>query len=123
SAARVYHTTVQDVVISNPGTTAFVLGDAGGYSADNRIIRLQLQGRVRDGFRAQPGVALVSLAGEYTFENGWIEQPVDARLLPLSISGSATVRGLWLEYPAENVPDGNVILFKDVRRADVDRLL
>jgi hypothetical protein len=122
STARTYHALIENVIISNPGSTALWLGDEMGYSADNRVSGLQLQGTVRNNFR--PEKALVVLGGVDTvYENGWLEQPAGAVLLPLHVSGSATIRGLWLEYPPENLPDGIVVMFENTSRVDVDRLL
>lgn len=120
SAVRTWHSTFDNVTVSNPGTTAFWLGDAPGYSADNRVIHLLMQGRARAGFAAEK--AIVVLGGEYTYETGWIEHPSDARALPLAISGSATIRGLWLEYASQNMPNGIMMQMENVTRADIDRL-
>lgn len=119
SEVRTYHTSIQGTIVSDPGSTALWLGDAGGYSADNRVIGLQLQGTARSGFRAEK--ALVVLSGEYLYQNGWLEHP-GATVVPLSISGSATIRGLWLEYPAQNLINRVVALFENTTRVEIDRL-
>jgi hypothetical protein len=121
TASRVYHSTLQSTMVSDPGTTSLEFGDLAGYSADNRIIGLQLEGTARPNFR--PETAHVVLRGEYLFESGWIEGPFGARALPLKVSGGATIRGLWLEYLATDLPTGIVAQFENVWRADVDRLI
>ncbi len=119
SAVRTYHTTIVNVMVSDPGSTALWLGDTDGYSADNRIIGLQLQGTTRGGFVREK--ALVVLGGEYLFQNGWLEQP-GGTLLPLSISGTATIRGLWLEYPPESLINRIVAQFENTTSVYMDRL-
>jgi hypothetical protein len=121
SSARTYHMTVENVMVANPGSTAIWLGDAGGYSADNRVIGLQLQGTARNGFT--PEKALVVLGGQETlYHSGWLEQPAPT-VMPLSVSGSATIKGLWLEYPASALPTGVNVQFENTTRVDVDRVL
>jgi hypothetical protein len=118
-AVRTYHASIGNIVVSNAGSSGLILGDAAGYSADNYVVGFMFLGGARAGFRADE--ALVVLRGETYFQNGWVEHPV-ARALPLHVEGAATIRGFWLEYAAEQLPDGVAVRLVNTTRVDIDRL-
>jgi hypothetical protein len=119
-AVRTYHASITNLVFSHAGSSGLILGDAEGFSADNRVVGLRFYGGARDGFRADE--ALVVLRGSDTYvRGGWIEHPL-VPALPLHVEGSATFRGLWLEYAPEHLPSGVAIELQDTTRVDFDRL-
>jgi hypothetical protein len=118
-AVRTYHASIGNIIISNAGSSGLILGDAAGYSADNHVVGFHFLGGARGGFRADE--ALVVLRGETYFQNGWVEHPY-VPALPLHVEGAAAIRGFWLEYAAEHLPDGVAVRLTNATRVHIDRL-
>ena len=119
-AVRTYHASINNLTLSHAGSSGLILGDAEGFSADNRVSGLRFYGAARDGFRADEALVVLRGSDNY-FQSGWIEHPL-VPALPLQVEGSATFRGTWIEYAPEHLPGGVMLALRNTTRVDFDRL-
>jgi hypothetical protein len=118
-AVKTYHASISNIGIYSPGGASMWIGDDAGYSADNRVVGVQQYGGLRPGFRVER--AQFVFLGQNRIENVWMEN-ASGGVLPMFISGSADLRGNWLEPPAGTLPDNVMIHFQDTRAVTIDRL-
>ena len=119
-AVRTYHASITEIGFVAAGSTALWLGDDAGYSADNRVAGLQTYGQMRSNFRAER--ALFVFEGQNQIDTVWIEQ-ANADVLPVYVTGSADIRGMWLEYPYDHLPNHVMASFVNTTSVTIDRLM
>ncbi|MGH7175753.1 MAG: hypothetical protein ACREJC_00105, partial [Tepidisphaeraceae bacterium] len=118
AGAPIYHARIHRINVNTPGSSALLLGDAGGYSVDNQVVCFQVSGHLRDGFTA--GKGLVVLNGQTDVDTLWLELPM-VNETPLRVSGAISMRGAWIEClytPRNNV----VAVFENCRSVNIDRI-
>jgi hypothetical protein len=121
-SASAFYTLIQNVVVTNPGSTALWIGTVDDWTsgASNVVNNFRVIGTARANFVAERG--LIVLAGDTTFMGGGLEQTY-ATVVPLYVSGKCIVSGLWTEFPAEWVPDKTLIKVEDATYVYFDRLV
>jgi len=117
---KTYHARFEALNVSQPGATAFWLGDDAGYSSDNQVIGLHLSGTTRAGYVVNTPAVLVN--GQTTLDTVWIEM-YGTDYLPLKASGAVIMRDLWAEYHATNPPNHDLVSFENCYKVDVDRFV
>ncbi|MGH7176356.1 MAG: hypothetical protein ACREJC_03150, partial [Tepidisphaeraceae bacterium] len=114
----IYFTTISDVTITNPGSTALAIGTP-TFSAVNRVENLKVEGKARSNFRPEEGVVVIR--GDTVVLNTSIKV-TGATTVPLFVTGTATFAGLTLDVPAADCPDGILAEVNQAWRVSFDSL-
>jgi len=103
----VYQTTIKDVTVKDPGSTAIWLTVARGNSASNRIQDVLVTGRARAGFKVERGMVVVG--GSAVIDGLEIDE-TGAVVTPLFVvGGSPTISRVSLLSLPSSVPAGTLI--------------